>query len=180
MRVITGTAKGIKLDTLPGDDVRPTGDLVKGAIFNAIQFDIEGRRVLDIFCGSGQLGIEALSRGAKSAVFVDSSRRSIGMTEQNLKKVKFSDRAKTVVRDYADFLKNTTETFDIILMDPPYSKGFIQKALPLAAEVVSKYGVIICEHESTDLPADSYGGFSLAKTYRHGRISVSIYRAVNE
>ena len=131
MRVIAGSAKGRKLKTLEGLDVRPTTDKVKEAIFSAIQFDLPGAVVLDLFAGSGQMGIEALSRGAETAVFVDRSARSLQMTKENLESVQLAAQAQLHQAEAQSFLQTTAMQFDIAILDPPYRKGFHEKLLPL-------------------------------------------------
>ena len=120
MRVITGTAGGRKLKSPYGNAVRPTTDHVKQAIFNILQYDMEGRRVLDLFGGTGQMGIEALSRGAREAVFVDSSRTSVLLIRENLKLCGF--KADVLQSDALSYLQRG-EKFDIIFVDPPYDAG---------------------------------------------------------
>ena len=120
MRVITGSARGRRLKTLDGESVRPTTDKVKESIFNIIQFDIEGAKVLDMFAGCGQLGIEALSRGAVFAVFTDISRQSIAVVEENLEHTNLRSLSKTVVTDSLSYLDRTLERYDIAFLDPPY------------------------------------------------------------
>ena len=164
------------LQPVAGMDVRPTTDKVKEAVFSAIQFEVEGARVLDLFCGSGQMGIEALSRGAQSCVFVDASRASQDVTKKNLTTTGLMSKARVAAMDYELFLKSTKDQFDLVFLDPPYSKGFVQKALPLIAPHVSESGVILCEHERCDPPPLSFGGFVRTKEYRYGRISVSAFR----
>ena len=134
MRVIAGSAKGRKLKTLEGLDVRPTTDKVKEAIFSAIQFDLPGAVVLDLFAGSGQMGIEALSRGAETAVFVDRSARSLQMTKENLESVQLAAQAQLHQAEAQSFLQTTAMQFDIAILDPPYRKGFHEKLLPLLAD----------------------------------------------
>ena len=134
MRVITGTARGRKLETVDGLDVRPTTSKVKEAVFSAIQFEIEGARVLDLFCGSGQMGIEALSRGAALCVFVDSARSSQDVTKRNLMTTGLFSSARVAAMDYKDFLRTTKEKFDIVFMDPPYSQGMAQDAMQLLVD----------------------------------------------
>ena len=177
MRVITGIARGRNLATLSGTDVvRPTSQKVKEAIFSAIQFDIEGRRVLDLFSGSGQLGIEALSRGAESAVFVDSSKEAIDVVKENLKVTGLEGQATVVKRDYKTFISATDQIFDIAFLDPPYNKGLLLDALTMTADVMSDYGIIVCEHPpEVELP-QSVSGFALGKTYRYGKIMLTVYR----
>ena len=119
MRIITGVAKGKRLVTPEGRDVRPTPERVKEGIFSALQFDIEGRRVLDLFAGSGQLGLEALSRGAESAVFVDASNASVKIVKQNIELTGFGNKAKVFCSDYTSFASACRDTFDIVFLDPP-------------------------------------------------------------
>jgi 16S rRNA (guanine966-N2)-methyltransferase len=176
MRVITGSARGRVLLTVDGTDVRPTAAKVKEAVFSAIQFEIEGARVLDLFCGSGQMGIEALSRGASLCVFVDVDHRSHETTKKNLAATGLFQKARVVKMDYLAYLQGAKDTFDFIFLDPPYSRGYLQQALPLLPRIVSDAGVIFCEHEETDLLPDTVGGFIRVKKYRYGRISVSAYR----
>ena len=120
MRVITGTAKGRKLKTLEGENVRPTIERVKEAVFSIIQFEIEGRRVLDLFAGSGQLGIEALSRSAASAVFIDADKAAVAVVKENLEVSKLADKATVMQTDALAFLQTSNLTFDIAFLDPPY------------------------------------------------------------
>ena len=119
MRVITGTARGVPLKAPKGIDTRPTMDQVKEGIFSAIQFEVEGRRALDLFAGSGQLGIEALSRGAAHCTFVDKGREPIAVIRENLKKTRLEERAEVVQADYSSYLKTCRTQFDLILLDPP-------------------------------------------------------------
>ena len=176
MRVITGSAKGRRLKTLPGLDVRPTIEGVKEAIFSIVQFDIEDAVVLDLFAGSGQLGIEALSRGAKKAVFVDNSGESIKIIRENLAHTRLDDRAVVVNMPNSAFLKSTGETFDISVLDPPYNHKLIQKSMPQLVEKMSDYGIIICEHERDTVLPESYGDFSVSKLHRHGKTTLTVYR----
>ncbi|MBQ6714157.1 MAG: 16S rRNA (guanine(966)-N(2))-methyltransferase RsmD [Clostridia bacterium] len=177
MRVITGTARGRRLNTVPGNDiVRPTPEKIKEGIFSSIQFDIEGRRILDLFAGCGQLGIEALSRGAESAVFIDASDVSISVIKENLEATRLSDKADVIRSDYLSFLSRTSDTFDIAFLDPPYRAGLLENALNSVTKVMSDYGIIICEHPSDiDLPAN-VNSFSVAKEYRYGSIVVTVYK----
>lgn len=175
MRVISGTAKGRKLTPLEGDDVRPTTDRVKEAVFSIIQFHIEGRSFLDLFAGSGQMGIEALSRGAAKAVFVDQSRRSIGVINKNLSTVGFESRARVVNSDSLSYLKTCREQFDLAFLDPPYSTGLLQQALPLAVKIMKKTGFIICESPINEELPEKIDEFTLDRNYRYGKIKVSIY-----
>ncbi len=175
MRVITGSARGVKLRTLPGNDVRPTTEKVKEAIFSAIHFELENSRVLDLFAGCGQMGIEALSRGAASAVFCDSSKESVDIINQNLKNCKLSDDATVIRSDFSVFLTNTSEKFDFCFLDPPYYEGHYDKALCLLENVIKVGGKVLCEHpDSVKLP-DSFGRFKKIKDYRFSKIIVTKY-----
>ena len=181
MRVITGTARGRRLITREGEDVRPTSDRVKEAAFSIIQFEVEDRKVLDLFAGSGQMGIEALSRGAASAVFVDQSAKSVEVVRKNLETVGFEGRAQVFTTGYDAFLLSTADRFDLAFLDPPYEKGFVEKALPLLAAKMNHGGVILCEHsERENPPREIGGGFALARTYRYGKIRLSVYRGGTE
>ena len=175
MRVITGSARGRKLKTLEGDSVRPTTDKVKESIFNIIQFDIEGRRVLDMFCGCGQLGIEALSRGAASAVFVDISRASIAVTEENLTTTGFRSMSKTVLANSLEYLDRTSEIFDIAFLDPPYHAGIMEDAIERVAPHMADGGIIVCETGEREVLPEDIDGFT-SKRYKYGKIALTVYR----
>lgn len=176
MRVITGTARGMKLKTLEGLAVRPTTDQVKESVFNIVQFEVPGARVLDLFAGSGQLGIEALSRGASSATFIDSSRESVAVVNENLEHTKLAKCAIVKNEDALNFLNFTKDTFDIAFLDPPYRKDIITSVLPILSEKMSDGGVIICETaREEELPANA-GRFVLYKEYRYGKIKLTVYR----
>ena len=180
MRVITGTARGRKLAALEGLEVRPTTDMVKEAMFSIIQFEVEGANVLDLFAGSGQLGIEALSRGARFCVFVDSSRDSQNIVRQNLQTTGLARQSRVAAMDYAAFLRSTGEVFDIALLDPPYGKGLLQEALPLLAPRMSPGGAILCESPRGEALPEEAGGFRIKKTYSYGKIALTLYRRPEE
>ena len=180
MRVITGSARGRRLKTLEGTDVRPTTDKVKESLFSALQFDIEGRCVLDLFAGSGQLGIEALSRGAAQAVFVDQAKASIAVVRDNLRTTGLEADARVMQTDALSFLRTTPLRFDIAFLDPPYGTGLLQRALALLPSVMSEYGVIACEHPADEAMPDAVGPFSQYRCYRSGKIAVTVYRKGEE
>lgn len=175
MRVISGLARGRRLESLEGNDVRPTTDKVKEAVFNIIQFNLEGRRFLDLFAGSGQMGIEAISRGARQSVFVDQSRRSINVIRNNIAATGFEDKALIVNRDALSFLATNSEKFDIAFLDPPYSTGVLQSVLPAVAENMSRAGFIICESPLKEKLSENFGEFTLDRSYHYGKIKISIY-----
>lgn len=175
MRVITGMAKGIKLETLEGMDVRPTTDKVKEAIFSSIQFDLYDSMVLDLFAGSGQLGIEALSRGAKSAVFVDNSKKSIEIVRKNLEKTNLTDLSQLFHMNSIDYIKLSDKKYDLIFLDPPYNKGILTEILPSLSDKLNDKGQIICEYEQNlELP-EKIKNLRLKKNYKYGKIKVSIF-----
>ncbi len=177
MRVITGSARGCRLDTLTGDDTRPTAEKVKEGLFSAIQFDIEGRRVLDLYAGSGQLGIEALSRGAQSCIFVDRNPAAVQIIRQNLQRARLSQSAQVVGTDALSYLTRPKERFDLVFLDPPYSLGLLLPTLEKVAPLVSDGGLIVCESDDTiELPSTVDHRFLLQKTYRYGRIRLWLYR----
>lgn len=177
MRVITGSARGCRLETLSGDDTRPTAEKVKEGLFSAIQFDIEGRRVLDLFAGSGQLGIEALSRGAQSCIFIDRNPAAVQIIRQNLQRARLSSAAQVVGTDALSYLTRPKEHFDLVFLDPPYSLGLLLPTLEKVAPLVSDGGLIVCESDDTvELPSMVDNRFSLQKMYRYGRIRLWLYR----
>ncbi|NMP36709.1 MAG: 16S rRNA (guanine(966)-N(2))-methyltransferase RsmD [Clostridiales bacterium] len=175
MRVITGTARGRKLKTLPGEDVRPTTDIVKEAMFSIIQFELEGRRGIDLFAGSGQLGIEAISRGAESVVFVDSSKSSLAVVNENIAGVGFTEQSEVVLSDSVGYLARCTKTFDIALLDPPYNAGLTEKALEALIPHMARGSVIICETSDSQVLPNEIPGFS-GKRYRYGKTALTVYR----
>ncbi|MCR5305782.1 MAG: 16S rRNA (guanine(966)-N(2))-methyltransferase RsmD [Oscillospiraceae bacterium] len=176
MRVITGSARGRKLLTPEGLDTRPTTDKVKEAICSALQFEFSSAAVLDLFAGSGQMGIEALSRGARSAVLTDRNPRAVRCITENVKACGFSDIAAVYQTDAAAFLQRTVDRFDIAFLDPPYHKGFLPEILPMLAPKMSKNGIIVCEHEPELKLPEQILEFHLQKQKKYGKITVSIYR----
>ena len=180
MRVITGTARNARLEAPQGLTTRPTSDMAKEAIFSILQFDLEQAKVLDLFAGSGQLGIEALSRGAKSCIFVDTSREAQEVIHRNLAAAKLSAQARVAAMEASAFLSGTQEQFDIALLDPPYGQNLIRAVLPKLSEKMSDNGIIVCECEhGEDLP-EKAGEFSLFKTYRYGKAKITTYKKQQE
>ncbi len=176
MRVITGLARGRRLETLPGDATRPTGEKVKESLFSAIQFDIEGRRVLDLFAGSGQLGIEALSRGASGCVFVDKNTEAVQVIRRNLQHTGLAEKAQVLGTDALSYLTRPGDRFDLVFLDPPYAADLIRPVLDKVAPLVNDGGIIVCETaEDTELP-DMVDRFAVAKVYRFGHVRVWLYR----
>jgi 16S rRNA (guanine966-N2)-methyltransferase len=177
MRVITGSAKGRRLKELKGMEARPTTDRVKESIFNIVQFRVEGRRVLDLFAGTGQLGIEALSRGAKSATFLDMRPEAIRLVRENLVFCKLEGRAKVLLGDALGFLGRTDETFDLIFLDPPYGSDLLKNSLEAIArfDILSDHGIILCESSVTELLPELPPPFREGRAYRYGKIKITVY-----
>lgn len=176
MRIISGTMRGKKLVTLEGDAVRPTSDRVKEALFDILQFRIEGRRFLDLFAGSGQIGLEAISRGAAQAVLVDPSRAAQQVIQKNVASLGFEEKAKLVPMDFSAFLHSGPGLFDIAFLDPPYHAGLLQEALPLAAAHLNPGGILLCEHPRDQQVPREAGGFPLYRQYRYGKIMLTSYQ----
>ena len=175
MRVISGTARGRKLLEPDGKRIRPSTDKVKESLFNIIQFDIEGRHVLDLFAGSGQLGIEALSRGAASCVFVDESPEAIKLVNANLHHCGLEEAAVVVRGDAFSYLERG-ERFDLIFLDPPYETGHIDRALERIIEfdILKDNGIIICESRVEKEIAAVPEPYRLKREYTYGRIKLSL------
>lgn len=178
MRVIAGTARSVPLKSLEGLSTRPTTDRVKTSMFNIIQFEVAGREALDLFAGSGALGIEALSRGAKTAVFVDQNREALAVVRENLKKTKLSDRANVIQSDSVSYLQHCKKRFDLIFLDPPYAEKLLETALNCISEIdiLKSGGIIICERAAETPHPGDYPGLTASKDYRYGHIVVSLYR----
>jgi len=178
MRVITGIARGTVLKTPDGMQTRPTADRVKEALFSIINFDIPGAKVLDLFGGTGQLGIEALSRGARSAVFVDESDTACKLIKENLRRTKLESQATVVRSDYLAYLRRCRDNFDIILLDPPYAEVYLENSLKIISEIdiLQTGGIIVAERPVGkeilwDLP-----GFSRSKDYKYGNCLLTLYK----
>ena len=178
MRVITGKARGINLKTPEGLQTRPTTDRVKEALFSVIQFDVPTAKVLDLFGGTGQLGIEALSRGAKWAVFVDESEKACKLIRENLKRTHLEQEGTVLRSDYLAYLRRCTEKFDIILLDPPYAEVFLENALKCITEIdiLETGGIIVTERPvGKELPYE-FEGYTRSKDYKYGNTLITLYR----
>ena len=178
MRVISGTARGRRLGELAGMETRPTTDRVKEGMFNVLQFDIEGRRVLDLFAGTGQLGIECLSRGAREAVFVDRRADAVRLIRENLKVTELADRGRVISGDSVAYLKSLKEQFDIILLDPPYAAGLLEDAISHITrfDILTPHGIIVAEHPVELAMPGVQPPYCLHRTYRYGKIAMTVYR----
>jgi len=178
MRVITGTARGRRLKELEGLETRPTTDRVKESMFNALQFEIEDRKVLDLFAGTGQLGIECLSRGAASVVFVDRRADAVRLVRENLKLCGLEDRAQVINGDALSFLESSRESFDLIFLDPPYASELLGACISRIArfDILSRHGIMIAEHPA-DLSVPRLAPpYERSRYYRAGKIGFTLYR----
>ena len=182
MRVITGMARGINLKTPSGMATRPTSDRVKEALFSIIQFEIPGARVLDLFGGTGQLGIEALSRGAQSCVFVDQSNDACKLIRENLQRTKLQESAQVVCSDYMQYLKKTQNNFEIILLDPPYAEVFLENSLKMITEIdiLQSGGIIVTERPVGKVLELDFQGYTRSKDYRYSSTLLTLYRKDSE
>ncbi len=182
MRVVAGTARGTQLKTPDGLLTRPTADRVKEAVFSILHFDVVDAEVLDLFGGTGQLGIEALSRGAKRAVFVDHGKEACDLIRENLRRTKFSVQGSVVRSDYLEYLRRTRERFDIILLDPPYAEIFLENALKSIGEIdiLRSGGIIVTERPlGKDLDVQM-PGFDRSRDYKYGKTLVTLFRRADE
>lgn len=178
MRVITGKARGVTLKTPDGLQTRPTTDRVKEALFSVIQFDIPGANVLDLFGGTGQLGIEALSRGAKQAVFIDESDKACRLIRENLKRTKLEQQGSVLRSDYMAYLARCNEKFNLIFLDPPYAEVFLENALKRITEIdiLQSGGIIVTERPLGKELFFEFQGYTRSKDYKYGNTLVTLYR----
>ena len=178
MRVISGTARGRKLKELQGMETRPTTDKVKESLFNIIQFEIEGRRVLDLFGGTGQLGVEALSRGAERCTFVDQRREAVSLIRENLKLCGLSERSRVVQGEALSFLASCGEKFDVILLDPPYEGELLSRAVEAITrfDILSEHGIMVCESAADRLLPQVAPPYEQGREYRYGKIKLTVFR----
>jgi len=151
-------------------------------MFNILQFDIEGRKVLDLFAGTGQLGIEALSRGADFAVFVDRRKDAQTLIRDNLKTTGLADRARVVPGEAMEYLKSVREKFDLIFLDPPYEAGLLEPVLAHIAryDLLAPHGMIMAEHPDGRVLPALEAPYSIYRTYRYGKIGLTVYRRAGD
>ena len=178
MRAITGKARGVQLKTTEGLLTRPTSDRVKEPLFSIVNFDLPCANVLDLFAGTGQLGIEALSRGAKRAVFVDAREDACKIVRENLRRTKLENEAKVVRSDYLDYLRRCKEKYDIILLDPPYAEVFLENALKCITEIdiLQSGGIIVTERPVEKELSLVFEGYTRSKDYKYGNTLLTLYR----
>ena len=184
MRIITGKARGIRLATLEGEETRPTSERAKEAVFSMIQFEIEGREVLDLFGGSGQLALEALSRGAKRATIADRSKQAIAVINQNAVKTKLVDDCRVLCADWTETLRRfeRREKFDIVFLDPPYAERLIPKVLPKLLTILKPNALVVCESAEEDVFGKSgvEENFEIVKKAKYGVAHVTLLRYKGE
>lgn len=178
MRVISGSARGRRLKELQGTDTRPTTDKVKESLFNIIQFELEGRRVLDLFGGTGQLGIEALSRGAVHCTFVDRRQEAAALVRENLAACGFQEQSRVVQGEALAFLAACREKFDVIFLDPPYQTELLERCLEEIAgfDILREHGIIVCESAADKVLPPLAPPYELGREYRYGKIRLTICR----
>ena len=186
MRIITGTARGKVLKTLEGEATRPTAEKVKEAVFSAIQFEIEGRSFLDLFAGSGQMGLEALSRGASGATFIDASQDAIAIVKENAKKTGFFEKSHFLASDYRNYIRKAAgrDAFDIIFIDPPYAEKCAGEAIEriLKAGLAKNGALFIAESEEEDVfeaREELKDRFEVIKHKKYGRPYITILRLLS-
>ncbi len=181
MRVITGKARGMKLKTPEGLKTRPTTDRVKEGMFNILQFELEGRTVLDLFAGTGQLGIEALSRGAAHAVFVDERADAVALIRENLRHTRLEADAEVYQNDYAAYLRSCRRRFDLVLLDPPYAEKSLENAMKsiLEIDILSERGIIMTERPAGKPLLVDWPGLERSRDYRYGKTVLTVFRRVD-
>lgn len=177
MRIIAGELKGRRLMSPSDNRVRPTTDKVKEAVFSMIYGYLDGSIVIDLFAGTGNLGLEAISRGAERAYFVDRDRTSIGLVRENVKHCKVEDRSVIIWSDYASAFKKIGEKADVIFLDPPYSAGYMEECIKLISQsgILAEEGIVVAEYSSSDTLPEQIEDMVLVKSKRYGKISVSIF-----
>ena len=183
MRIITGSAKGKKLSTLEGDATRPTSERIKEAIFSSLQFDIENRIVLDLFAGSGQMGLEALSRGAQSAPVIDSAAEAIAVCKENARRPDLFERSRLLVSDYRNFLRKAAgeRKFELVCIDPPYAMGCCTEAVRRLTEagLLHKGALVVLESGEEPIDTAALAGFEVQKSAAYGKktaVHILLYR----
>ncbi len=189
MRIITGSAKGKRLATLEGEATRPTSERIKEAIFSSIQFEVENRRVLDLFAGSGQMGLEALSRGAERATFIDSSREAMEIVKQNAKTTGFSDSCHYLVSDWRNYIRKASgrEQYDLVFVDPPYAMECCADAAEYLAraELIIPGALVVLESGEEEIFAEDprLSGYEVMKSTHYGKktfVNILFYRGKAE
>ena len=187
MRIITGRAKGIKLETLKGDNTRPTAERTKEAVFSMLQFDIEGREVLDLYAGSGQMGLEAVSRGAASATLVDKSKDAVSVIQKNIDKTRLGESCRVFCSDAVDYIRTvkSRRKFDIVFIDPPYALRAVPQTLAalVNSDLLKVGALVVCESEEADVlenSPDLSKKFEVVKRAKYGVANITILTPTRE
>ena len=177
MRVISGTVRGSVLSCPETDGLRPTTDRVKENIFNLIQYEILNKRVLDLFAGSGAMGIEALSRGAKYCVFSDNSSESVSAVKANVKKTRMEDKCGIYKDDFESVISRETDKFDLVFLDPPYHKGYVSKAIEklISRKLLSENALIVAETDGDEEPGE-FKELEIRTVRKYGRVKITVYQ----
>ena len=179
MRIITGKARGVRLATLSGENTRPTSERAKEAVFSMLQFEIQGKEVLDLFAGSGQMGLEALSRGAERAVLCDRARDAVEIIRANATKTRLLPQCEILCMDYQVALRSFRHKrrFDLVFLDPPYKTNYLESALILLLkhQLLAPNAIIVCETDSHEVLPEVIDGFT-SRRYKYGKIALTIYR----
>lgn len=173
LKIITGTAKGKVLKTLEGDATRPTSERIKEALFSSIQFDVEGRRALDLFAGCGQLGLESLSRGASSCVFIDSSREAMDVIKTNAQKTNLEGKCRYLVSDAKNYIRKASgkELFDLVFIDPPYALECCSEVMRnlISRSLLENGAIVVCESGTESIDASQFPEFETLKSKSYGK-----------
>lgn len=178
LRIISGTKRATLLYSPEGEEIRPTIDRVKEGIFSAIQFELQNKSVLDLFCGTGQLALEALSRGADYAIMCDESAKTCALIKKNIERTNFNKQCELLNVDYRIALSRIKqESIDIVFLDPPYGTNILSDALNILCNgnILSKEAIIICEAEKGENFSEEIGAFNIRKKYKYGKINIVIY-----
>ena len=178
MRIISGSARGRKLKELQGMDTRPTTDKVKESLFNIIQFELEGRRVLDLFAGTGQLGLEALSRGAEHCTFVDQRREAAALVRENIALCRFESQSRVAQEEALSFLACCRERFDVVFLDPPYKTDLLDQCVEKITrfDILREHGIIVCESGADWTLPPVPPPYEAGREYRYGQIKLTVCR----
>ena len=182
MKILTGYLKGRVIRLKPSENLRPTSDLVRKAIFDTLQGAVEGKRVLDLFSGTGALGFEALSSGAREVLWVEADRLQVEMIEKTISIFGLEDSGRVIQSDAFRTIQNLgrrAETFDLIFLDPPYHMGLGSKAVQLIADskIFNLGAIIVLETHKTEDPPEEIGKLKSIKTKKHGDTTITFYRA---
>jgi 16S rRNA (guanine(966)-N(2))-methyltransferase RsmD len=182
LKIIAGEYRGRILKTPEGKQVRPSSGLLRGVIFNVLGDLVSGKKVLDIYAGSGALGIEALSRGAAVVTMVEAERSTAGLIRQNLEMLKVQDKARVVIQDALDFVSSSGGKYDIVLADPPYQANVSSQILDLVAKhnLLASEGILVLQHHRAEKIEVEVQGLTLWKCKKHGKSSVEFYTENDE